>query len=98
MQPDGRLEIGSNTKSFTVALIMQLQEEGLLSLDDPLSKYLPEWAAKLPNGDKITVRQMAQHTAGLWDYADDDHRRRGQRSGRAGEGLYARRVGAVRDR
>jgi hypothetical protein len=36
-----------------------------------ISKYLPEWAAKLPNGDKITLRQMAQHTAGLFDYADD---------------------------
>jgi heat shock protein HslJ len=35
LQPDDRLEIGSNTKSFTVALIMQLQEEGLLSMDDP---------------------------------------------------------------
>src|SRR5512139_2539876 len=50
---------------------MQLQEAGLLSMDDLLSKHLPEWAAKLPNGDKITLRQMAQHTAGLWDYADD---------------------------
>jgi D-alanyl-D-alanine carboxypeptidase len=71
MKPDDRLEIGSNTKSFTVAILMQLQEEGLLSMDDLLSKWLPEWAAKLPNGDKITLRQMAQHTAGLWDYADD---------------------------
>jgi len=71
MKPTDRLEIGSNTKSFTIALIMQLQEAGLLSMGDLLSKHLPEWAAKLPNGDKITLRQMAQHTAGLWDYADD---------------------------
>jgi D-alanyl-D-alanine carboxypeptidase len=70
MQVDDHLQIGSNTKSMTIVLLMQLVEEGLLSLDDPLSKWLPEQAAKLPNGDQITIRQMAQHTAGLWDYAD----------------------------
>ena len=70
MKPDDRLEIGSNTKSFTVAILMQLQEEGVLSLADLLSKWLPEWAAKIPNGDKITLWQLAQHTAGVWDYGD----------------------------
>ena len=70
MQVDSRLEIGSNTKSFTDVLLLQLQEEGVLSLDDPLSKWLPDWAAKIPNGDKITLRQLAQHTAGIWDYGD----------------------------
>ena len=70
MQAGDHLQIGSNTKSMTVVLLMQLVEEGLLSLDDPLSKWLPEQAAMLPNGDQITIRQMAQHTAGLWDYAD----------------------------
>ena len=71
MQLDDRLEIGSNTKSMTVVLLMQLVEQGLISLEDPLSQWLPELAAALPNGDQITIRQMAQHTAGLWDYADD---------------------------
>ncbi len=71
MQTDDILEIGSNTKSMTVVLLMQLVEQGLISLDDPLSQWLPEQAAALPNGDQITIRQMAQHTAGLWDYADD---------------------------
>ena len=70
MQVDSRLEIGSNSKSFTDVLLLQLQEEGVLSLDDPLSKWLPDWAAKIPNGDKITLRQLAQHTAGIWDYGD----------------------------
>ncbi len=69
MQPDDILEIGSNTKSMTIVLLMQLVEQGLISLDDPLSQWLPEQAAALPNGDQITIRQMAQHTAGLWDYA-----------------------------
>ncbi len=70
MQADDYLQIGSNTKSMTIVLLMQLVEEGLLSLDDPLSKWLPEQAAMLPNGDQITIRQIAQHTACLWDYAD----------------------------
>ncbi|MEZ4518136.1 MAG: serine hydrolase [Chloroflexota bacterium] len=70
MQVDDILEIGSNTKSMTIVLLMQLVEQGLISLDDPLSKWLPEQAALLPNGDQITIRQMAQHTAGLWDYGD----------------------------
>ena len=70
MQADSRLEIGSNSKSFTDVLLLQLQEEGVLSLDDPLSKWLPEWAAKIPNGDKMNLRQLAQHTAGIWDYGD----------------------------
>lgn len=71
MQVDDVLEIGSNTKSLTVVLLMQLQEEGVLSMDDMLSEWLPDQAAQLPYGDQITLRQMAQHTAGLWDYADD---------------------------
>ena len=50
---------------------MQLAEEGVLSLDDPLSKWLPEQAASLPNGDQMTIRQLAQHTTGVWDYGDD---------------------------
>ncbi len=70
IKPDDRLEIGSNSKSFTVVLLMQLQEAGVLSLDDPLSKWLPDWAAKIPNGDEMTLRQLAQHTSGIWDYGD----------------------------
>jgi D-alanyl-D-alanine carboxypeptidase len=70
MKVDDRLEIGSNTKSFTIVLLMQLHEEGILSMDDPLSKWFPDYAASLPNGDQITLRQMANHTAGLWDYAN----------------------------
>lgn len=71
MQVDDILQIGSNSKSMTIVLLMQLQEEGLLSLDDPLSKWLPDQAAILPNGDQIILRHLAQHTAGTWDYADD---------------------------
>ena len=70
MQPDDILEIGSNSKSFTIALLMQLQEEGILSLDDMLSDWLPDLATQIPNGDQITLRQLAAHTSGIWDYGD----------------------------
>lgn len=70
MQIDDILEIGSNTKSMTIVLLMQLVEEGVLSLDDSLDKWLPEQAALFENGDQMTLRQLAQHTAGLWDYGD----------------------------
>jgi amidase len=70
LQVDDRLEIGSNSKSFTIAVLMQLQEEGLLSFDDMLSDWLPELAAQIPNGDQITLRQLAAHTSGIWDYGD----------------------------
>lgn len=69
MQVDDRLFIGSSTKSFTVVLLMQLQEEGVLSLDDRLSDWLPELAAQIPNGDEITLSQLANHTSGIWEYA-----------------------------
>ena len=70
MQVSDRLEIGSNSKSFTIVVLMQLQEEGVLSFNDLLSEWLPELAAKIPNGDVITLHQLAAHVSGIWDYGD----------------------------
>ena len=70
MQADDRLEIGSNSKSFLIVVLMQLQEEGVLSLDDMLADWLPDLAEQIPNGDEMTLRQLAAHTAGIWDYGD----------------------------
>lgn len=67
---DSAYEIGSNTKMMTSAIIFQLQEEGVLSTTDLLSKWLPDLAASLPNGDKITIDMMLSHTSGLMDYFD----------------------------
>lgn len=64
-------QIGSNTKMMIGVVLMQLQEEGALSLDDPLFRYLPEFAQELPNGDLITLRQLANHTAGVFSYTDN---------------------------
>ncbi|HEX7700220.1 MAG TPA: serine hydrolase domain-containing protein, partial [Kofleriaceae bacterium] len=60
--------IGSITKSFTGLALLSLRDQGVLGLDDPLARWIPE-AAKLvyPTRDArpITLRQLAQHTSGL---------------------------------
>jgi D-alanyl-D-alanine carboxypeptidase len=67
---DSPFQIGSNTKMMTSAMLFQLQEEGALSISDPLSQWLPDLAAALPNGDQITIDMMMTHTSGLHDYFD----------------------------
>ena len=57
--------IGSITKQFTAAVILQLAEEGKLSLDDPLSKFLPDYPR--PGAD-ATVEQLLNHTSGIKSY------------------------------
>ena len=52
---DTHFRIASNTKTMTAAVIMQLAQEGKLSLDDPVSKYVPG----VPNGDNITIAEAA---------------------------------------
>jgi D-alanyl-D-alanine carboxypeptidase len=56
--------IGSVTKTFTTTLIVQLAQEGKLSLEDPVSKFV----AGVPNGDKITLRMLGNMTSGLPEY------------------------------
>ena len=68
---DTPFEIGSNTKMMTATVLMQLVEEGRLSLDDPLSLHLPDLAAQIPFGEKITLRQLATHTSGMFSYTDN---------------------------
>ena len=59
--------IGSTTKNFMAALILQLAEEGELSLQDPLSKYLPSY----PNiNSTITIRQLLNHTSGVYNFTE----------------------------
>ena len=61
--PDTRFRIGSMTKQFTAALVVQLADERKLSLDARLSDVLP-WYRK-DTGSKITIRQLLTHTSGL---------------------------------
>jgi CubicO group peptidase (beta-lactamase class C family) len=66
----GVANVGSSTKSFTAALILQLDQEGKLSIDDTLAD--PRWNNVLqwPNGQNITLRMVLAHTAGIPDYED----------------------------
>lgn len=59
--PQTIFQIASVSKSFTAAAIMILEEQGLLSVDDPLSKFIPDY----PKGDKITVHHLLTHTSGI---------------------------------
>ncbi len=68
---DQPFQIGSNTKMMTATILLQLVEEGQLSLDDHLSDYLPDYASALPYGDQITLRELANHTSGIFNYTED---------------------------
>ena len=69
MKPDMLFGIGSVTKNFVAALTLLLAEEGALSLDDPISDYLPAYPHV--DGD-ITIRQLLNHTSGLYMFWDND--------------------------
>ncbi|MFI6299458.1 serine hydrolase domain-containing protein [Nonomuraea sp. NPDC050790] len=64
--PADRFLIGSGGKAFTSATILQLAAEGNLSLDDPVERWLPGVSRNGNDGSKITVRQLINHTSGLW--------------------------------
>ncbi len=65
--PRTSYEIGSVTKQFTGAAIMQLVEQGKISLDDDLSKYLPDFKT---GGRKISIRRLLDHTSGIKGYTE----------------------------
>ncbi|MDR7336097.1 serine hydrolase domain-containing protein [Roseateles asaccharophilus] len=64
MQPDQIMRIGSVTKQFAAAALLKQIDDGKAKLDDPLSKYLPDY----PNGAKITLLQLLNHTSGVKSY------------------------------
>jgi len=74
MQPCHISKIASVTKMMLAVSIMRLQEQGVLSLNDPVSKYIPQnILSRISNGDKpLTVRNLLNHTAGLYDVIDDN--------------------------
>ena len=67
--PEMRYSIGSISKQFTAAAILMLQEEGKLSLDDPVSKYV----SGLTRGNEVTIRELLSHTSGYQDYWPQDY-------------------------
>lgn len=68
MQPDLNMRIGSETKTFTVTALLELVDRGKVGLDDPIGKYI----AGVPNGDRITLRELAGMRSGLFNYSEDE--------------------------
>jgi D-alanyl-D-alanine carboxypeptidase len=63
---DDHFRIGSITKTMTATVVLQLVDEGKITLDDRLDQYVPG----VPNGDRITVRQVLGMTAGIADFLE----------------------------
>jgi len=64
--PQTIFRLGSLTKQFAAMVIMQLQEKGLLNVNDAIVKYIPDY----PNGDKITIHHLLTHTSGIPNFTD----------------------------
>lgn len=62
------MRIGSETKTFTVTAMLKLVDEGKIGLDDPIGKYVDG----VPNGDRITLRELAGMRSGLFNYSADE--------------------------
>jgi D-alanyl-D-alanine carboxypeptidase len=68
MRASDRFRIGSITKTFVATVVLQLVGEGKLSLADTVERWVP---GLVPNGGAITVRQLLNHTSGLFSYDED---------------------------
>ena len=64
-----RYSIGSISKQFTAAAVLLLQEQGKLSLDDKVAKFIPN----LTRANEVTIRQLLSHTSGYQDYWPQDY-------------------------
>lgn len=64
--PETKFRIGSLTKAFTAVAILQLEEKGLLKVDDKLQKYISDY----PRGDEIAVRNLLTHTSGIPNHTE----------------------------
>jgi len=60
-------QIGSVTKSYTSAIILTLESEGKLDINDPITRYLPQYA---PRWQNITIKQLLNHTSGIYNYTE----------------------------
>jgi len=63
---EDHFRIGSNTKTWTGTALLQLVDEGLISLDDPVKKYI----GGVPNGDNISITHLLNMRSGLFNYSE----------------------------
>ena len=68
MRVDHAFRVGSITKTFVATVVSQLAAEGTLGLDDAVERWLP---GLVPNAQAITLRQLLNHTSGIYNYTDD---------------------------
>jgi D-alanyl-D-alanine carboxypeptidase len=69
---DTRFALASTSKTFTAAAVVQLADQGLLDLDDPVSMYLPDYPETMIQ--EVTVRHLLTHTSGLGSFSYEDIR------------------------
>lgn len=67
--PQTKFKLASVSKQFTAMAIMILQEQGKLSTDDKLAKFIPDY----PNGDKISIHHLLTHTSGVHSFTSDGY-------------------------
>jgi D-alanyl-D-alanine carboxypeptidase len=77
LRPEDRFRVGSVTKTFVATIVLQLAAEKRLRLDDPVARWLP---GLLPDGGRITIRDLLAHRSGLADVADDPEVLNGSRA------------------
>ena len=71
--PEGRFRIASMSKTFLAVAVMQLNEAGTLTLDDPITKWLPkDITGSIANADQATIRQLLTMTSGIPEYLNAD--------------------------
>lgn len=71
MQPKDRFAIASISKTFVAVVVLQLVEEGELDLEERIDAYLPEEVSEeIPYSDRVTVRQLLNHTSGVAEYSE----------------------------
>ena len=68
LRPDARVRVGSTTKTMTAVVVLQLVQEGRFQLDEDAHSLLP---GLLPDGPPITIRELLNHTSGLFNYTRD---------------------------
>jgi CubicO group peptidase (beta-lactamase class C family) len=66
--PDTKFRLGSITKQFTAALVMQEVERGEIELTAPITRYLPDYPAD--TGDRVTIHHLLNHTSGIVGYTE----------------------------
>lgn len=67
LRVEDRFRVASVTKTFTATVVLELYDDGRLSLEDPISQYVEG----IPGGEGITLRRLLDHTSGLHEYTDD---------------------------